>query len=143
MSNAYHLPDFGHDAASKAAGYAELDAALAALLAGEHDLIANLANTSALSQQLLPAGGLLGFAQRNRERQQVGAGAGGGAAVEGHRHRQRLGALGVDRRAAVVHGLKAKPLKAADLAVRAMQPVRQGRGVAGDTGGAAFGCCAR
>ena len=48
MSNAYELPDFGHDAARKAAGYAQLDAALAALLAGEYDLIANLANTSAL-----------------------------------------------------------------------------------------------
>ena len=47
MSNAYEHPEFGHDAASKSAGYAQLDAALAALLAGEHDLIANLANHAA------------------------------------------------------------------------------------------------
>ncbi len=61
MSNAYHLPDFGHDAASKAAGYAELDAALSALLAGEHDLIANLANTSALLFTTLPQLNWAGF----------------------------------------------------------------------------------
>jgi len=61
MSNAYHLPDFGHDAASKAAGYAELDAALAALLAGEDDLIANLANTSALLFTTLPQLNWAGF----------------------------------------------------------------------------------
>lgn len=61
MSNAYHLPEFGHDAASKAAGYAELDAALAALLSGEHDLIANLANTSALLFTTLPQLNWTGF----------------------------------------------------------------------------------
>ena len=61
MSNAYELPDFGHDAASKAAGYAELDASLASLLAGEHDLIANLANTSALLFTSLPQLNWAGF----------------------------------------------------------------------------------
>jgi len=61
MSNAYHLPEFGHDAASKAAGYAELDTALAALLSGEHDLIANLANTSALLFTTLPQLNWAGF----------------------------------------------------------------------------------
>lgn len=61
MSNAYHLPEFGHDAASKAAGYAELDTALAALLSDEHDLIANLANTSALLFTTLPQLNWAGF----------------------------------------------------------------------------------
>jgi GAF domain-containing protein len=61
MSNAYEHPEFGHDAASKSAGYAQLDAALAALLAGEHDLIANLANTSALLFNTLPQLNWAGF----------------------------------------------------------------------------------
>ena len=61
MSNAYEHPEFGHDAASKSAGYAQLDAALAALLAGEHDLIANLANTSALLFTTLPQLNWAGF----------------------------------------------------------------------------------
>jgi GAF domain-containing protein len=61
MSNAHEHPEFGHDAASKSAGYAQLDAALAALLAGEHDLIANLANTSALLFTTLPQLNWAGF----------------------------------------------------------------------------------
>ena len=61
MSNAYEHPEFGHDAASKSAGYAQLDSALAALLAGEHDLIANLANTSALLFTTLPQLNWAGF----------------------------------------------------------------------------------
>jgi GAF domain-containing protein len=61
MSNAYEHPEFGHDAASKSAGYAQLDEALAALLAGEHDLIANLANTSALLFTTLPQLNWAGF----------------------------------------------------------------------------------
>jgi GAF domain-containing protein len=61
MSNAYEHPEFGYDAASKSAGYAQLDAALAALLAGEHDLIANLANTSALLFTTLPQLNWAGF----------------------------------------------------------------------------------
>ena len=61
MSNAYEHPEFGHDAASKSAGYAQLDAALAALLAGEYDLIANLANTSALLFTTLPQLNWAGF----------------------------------------------------------------------------------
>jgi GAF domain-containing protein len=61
MSNAYEHPEFGHNAASKSAGYAQLDEALAALLAGEHDLIANLANTSALLFTTLPQLNWAGF----------------------------------------------------------------------------------
>jgi len=61
MSNPYEPPEFGHDAASKSAGYAQLDAALAALLAGEHDFIANLANTSALLFTTLPQLNWAGF----------------------------------------------------------------------------------
>ena len=71
MSNAYELPDFGHDAASKAAGYAELDASLAALLAGEHDLIANLANASALLFTSLPQLNWAGFYLLNSPKELV------------------------------------------------------------------------
>ena len=71
MSNAYELPDFGHDAASKAAGYAQLDAALAALLAGEHDLTANLANTSALLFTSLPQLNWAGFYLLNSPKELV------------------------------------------------------------------------
>lgn len=71
MSNAYELPDFGHDAASKAAGYAQLDASLAALLAGEHDLIANLANTSALLFTNLPQLNWAGFYLLNSPKELV------------------------------------------------------------------------
>ena len=61
MSKVWALPDFGHDAASKARAYRELDAALRALLAGERDLIANLANTAALIFHALPALNWAGF----------------------------------------------------------------------------------
>lgn len=71
MSNAYELPDFGHDAASKAAGYAQLDASLAALLAGEHDLIANLANASALLFTSLPQLNWAGFYLLNSPKELV------------------------------------------------------------------------
>ena len=71
MSNAYELPDFGHDAARKAAGYAQLDASLAALLAGEHDLIANLANTSALLFTSLPQLNWAGFYLLNSPKELV------------------------------------------------------------------------
>ena len=71
MSNAYELPDFGHDAASKAAGYAQLDAALAALLAGAQDLIANLANTSALLFTSLPQLNWAGFYLLNSPKELV------------------------------------------------------------------------
>jgi GAF domain-containing protein len=71
MSNAYELPDFGHDAASKAAGYAQLDASLAALLAGEHDLIANHANTSALLFTSLPQLNWAGFYLLNSPKELV------------------------------------------------------------------------
>ena len=71
MSNAYELPDFGHDAASKAAGYAQLDASLAALLAGDHDLIANLANTSALLFTSLPQLNWAGFYLLNSPKELV------------------------------------------------------------------------
>ena len=71
MSNAYELPDFGHDAVSKAAGYAQLDASLTALLAGEHDLIANLANTSALLFTSLPQLNWAGFYLLNSPKELV------------------------------------------------------------------------
>ena len=57
MSSHFPAPDF----TDKAAGYRELDAQLAALLAGEHDAIANLANTSALLYAALPQLNWAGF----------------------------------------------------------------------------------
>ncbi|MFM8845293.1 MAG: GAF domain-containing protein [Gammaproteobacteria bacterium] len=53
--------DFGHDAAAKARGYRELQDALRALLAGDRDAIANLANTAALLYGNLPQLNWAGF----------------------------------------------------------------------------------
>jgi L-methionine (R)-S-oxide reductase len=67
MSTAYELPNFGHPpervvtAEQKAAAYRELDDILRALLAGEHDPIANFANASALLFQALPQLNWAGF----------------------------------------------------------------------------------
>ena len=61
MSSSHALPDFGHDPESKARAYRELDEALRALLSGEHDRIANLANTAALLYQALPDLNWAGF----------------------------------------------------------------------------------
>lgn len=61
MSTAYALPEFGNEPGAKARAYRELDDALRALLAGEHDRIANLANTAALLYQSLPALNWAGF----------------------------------------------------------------------------------
>jgi len=61
MSGSYALPDFGHNPESKTRAYRELDEALRALLAGEHDRIANLANTAALLYQALPDLNWAGF----------------------------------------------------------------------------------
>lgn len=57
MSTHFPVPDFS----DKAAGYRELDAQLAALLAGEHDLIANTANAAALLYGALPDLNWAGF----------------------------------------------------------------------------------
>ena len=57
MNSHFPAPDF----TDKAAGYRELDAQLAALLAGERDAIANLANTSALLYAALPQLNWAGF----------------------------------------------------------------------------------
>jgi GAF domain-containing protein len=57
MSSHFPVPDF----TDKAAGYRELDAQLAALLAGEHDLIANTANAAALLYGALPQLNWAGF----------------------------------------------------------------------------------
>jgi L-methionine (R)-S-oxide reductase len=57
MSGHFPVPDF----TDKAAGYRELDAQLAALLAGEHDLIANTANAAALLYGALPQLNWAGF----------------------------------------------------------------------------------
>ena len=57
MSTHFPIPDF----TDKAAGYRELDAQLAALLAGEHDLIANTANAAALLYGALPQLNWAGF----------------------------------------------------------------------------------
>jgi putative methionine-R-sulfoxide reductase with GAF domain len=57
MSSHFPAPDF----TDKAAGYRELDAQLGALLAGERDAIANLANTSALLYAALPQLNWAGF----------------------------------------------------------------------------------
>ena len=57
MSTHFPIPDF----TDKAAGYRELDAQLKALLAGEHDLIANTANAAALLYGALPQLNWAGF----------------------------------------------------------------------------------
>lgn len=57
MSEHFPAPDF----ADKAAGYVELDRQLRALLAGEHDLIANAANTASLLWHALPDLNWVGF----------------------------------------------------------------------------------
>lgn len=57
MSTHFPVPDF----TDKAAGYRELDAQLAALLAGEHDLIANTANAASLLYGALPDLNWAGF----------------------------------------------------------------------------------
>ena len=57
MSTHFPVPDF----TDKAAGYRELDAQLAALLAGERDLIANTANAAALLYGALPELNWAGF----------------------------------------------------------------------------------
>jgi GAF domain-containing protein len=57
MSSHFPVPDF----TDKAAGYRELDVQLAALLAGEHDLIANTANAAALLYGALPQLNWAGF----------------------------------------------------------------------------------
>jgi GAF domain-containing protein len=57
MSSHFPVPDF----TDKAAGYRDLDAQLAALLAGEHDLIANTANAAALLYGALPQLNWAGF----------------------------------------------------------------------------------
>ena len=57
MSTHFPVPDFS----DKAAGYRELDAQLAALLSGEHDLIANTANAAALLYGALPDLNWAGF----------------------------------------------------------------------------------
>jgi GAF domain-containing protein len=61
MSTSFHAPDFGHDAAGKARGYAELQTTLRGLLGGETDLIANLSNTAALLYHSLPQLNWAGF----------------------------------------------------------------------------------
>ncbi|NBU26472.1 MAG: GAF domain-containing protein [Gammaproteobacteria bacterium] len=74
MSNHFPVPDFS----DKAAGYRELDAQLAALLSGEHDLIANTANAAALLYGALPDLNWAGF-YLLRPSAGAGSGAGGGA----------------------------------------------------------------
>ena len=61
MNETPTLPVFPADPAARAIAYRELDAALAALLAGEHDPIANLANSAALIFQALPQLNWAGF----------------------------------------------------------------------------------
>lgn len=56
-----------HDFTAKPAGYASLAAELEALLAGEHDLIANAANTAALIWGALPELNWAGFYFLKRE----------------------------------------------------------------------------
>ncbi|NCW20578.1 MAG: GAF domain-containing protein [Gammaproteobacteria bacterium] len=61
MTATFETIDFGHDAAAKARGYRELQETLRALLAGERDPIANLANTAALLYANLPELNWAGF----------------------------------------------------------------------------------
>jgi GAF domain-containing protein len=61
MTAIFETIDFGHDAAAKARGYRELQETLRALLAGERDPIANLANTAALLYANLPELNWAGF----------------------------------------------------------------------------------
>jgi GAF domain-containing protein len=74
MSTHFPVPDF----TDKAAGYRELDAQLAALLAGERDLIANTANAAALLYGALPDLNWAGFYLLGPATG-AGGGAGGGA----------------------------------------------------------------
>ena len=76
MSTHFPVPDFS----DKAAGYRELDAQLAALLTGEHDLIANTANAAALLYNALPDLNWAGFyLLRPSASGGHGGGTGGGA----------------------------------------------------------------
>lgn len=59
------------DFADKVRGYAELEAQLTGLLQGEHDLIANLANTAALIYHNLPDLNWAGFYLWQEEAQQL------------------------------------------------------------------------
>ena len=61
MSTTFEVPDFGADAHGKARGYTALEEMLRALLAGENDPIANLANTAALLFHSLPQLNWAGF----------------------------------------------------------------------------------
>ena len=61
MNETPALPVLTTDPTARVNAYRELDAALAALLAGEHDPIANLANTAALIFQALPQLNWAGF----------------------------------------------------------------------------------
>jgi len=61
MTATFETIDFGHDPAAKARGYRELQDALRALVAGERDAIANLANTAALLYGNLPQLNWAGF----------------------------------------------------------------------------------
>jgi GAF domain-containing protein len=76
MSTHFPVPDFS----DKAAGYRELDAQLAALLTGEHDLIANTANAAALLYGALPDLNWSGFYLLRPSAE--GPGGGAGAAQE-------------------------------------------------------------
>ena len=84
MSTHFPVPDFS----DKAAGYRELDAQLAALLAGEHDLIANTANAAALLYGALPDLNWAGFYLL---RPSAGAGSGAGSGADDGAHELVLG----------------------------------------------------
>ena len=61
MSTIFEAPDFGTDEQGKTRGYAALEDMLRALLAGETDPVANLANTAALLFHALPQLNWAGF----------------------------------------------------------------------------------
>ncbi|MBM4192305.1 MAG: GAF domain-containing protein [Gammaproteobacteria bacterium] len=61
MSNAFNTPYLIHNAATKTKAYEELETSVRALLTGETDAIANLANVAALLYLTLPELNWVGF----------------------------------------------------------------------------------
>jgi L-methionine (R)-S-oxide reductase len=93
----------------KPADYAQLRAELAALLAGEHDLVANAANTSALLFSALPQVNWAGFYFLRGDELVVGPFQGKPACVRIALGRGVCGTAAVERRTLVVPDVHAFP----------------------------------
>jgi GAF domain-containing protein len=104
-----HGERFRIDFADKAAGYGELDRTLAALLAGEHDLVANLANCAALLFEHLPDLNWAGFYLLRGQELVLGPFQGRSACVRIAMGRGVCGAAAERRRSVVVPDVHAFP----------------------------------